>query len=115
MMYGDLPYEVLSIPVAKFQTDIAQVGSVGMQTTSGDITVDRFIFVNLSNYSEIPDDIVPPDPDPVDPDPIDPDPPKPKGCGAVNTVSAAILLSGLTVLTAAAYLIIRYKKKKLKN
>lgn len=107
LMYGDLPYDVLNEPVAEFAVDCAVPGWVGVATVSGGITLDRFVFVNLSDYSEIPDDVVPPDPeDPDEPDnPDTPDNPEKGGCGGCGSTGGigGMLGGGLAVIALAAF------------
>lgn len=107
LMYGDLPYDVLNEPVAEFAVDCAVPGRVGVATASGGITLDRFVFVNLSDYSEIPDDVVPPDPeDPDEPDnPDKPDNPEKGGCGGCGSTGGigGMLGGGLAVIALAAF------------
>lgn len=117
LMYGDLPYDVLNEPVAEFDVDCAVPGRVGVATVSGGIALDRFVFVNLSDYSEIPDDVVPPDPEePEEPDdPNKPEEPEKGGCGGCGSTGGigGMLGGGLAVIALAAFGLF-YTRKRIK-
>jgi hypothetical protein len=93
MMHGNQPYEILNIPIASFNMEFEKIGTVGISTLTGGVTIDRFIFVNYSDYSEIPDDIVPPDPDPI-PEPEKPVTPEPESGCKQSCKSAGFLSDG---------------------
>lgn len=117
LMYGDLPYDVLNEPVAEFDVDCTVPGRVGVATVSGGIALDRFVFVNLSDYSEIPDDVVPPDPEePEEPDdPNKPEEPEKGGCGGCGSTGGigGMLGGGLAVIVLAAFGLF-YTRKRIK-
>ncbi len=117
LMYGDLPYDVLNEPVAEFAVECAVPGRVGVATVSGGIALDRFVFVNLSDYSEIPDDVVPPDPEePEEPDdPNKPEEPEKGGCGGCGSTGGigGMLGGGLAVIALAAFGLF-YTRKRIK-
>lgn len=117
LMYGDLPYDVLNEPVAEFAVECAVPGRVGVATVSGGIALDRFVFVNLSDYSEIPNDVVPPDPEePEEPDdPNKPEEPEKGGCGGCGSTGGigGMLGGGLAVIALAAFGLF-YTRKRIK-
>lgn len=55
LTYGDLPMETLNEPVAKMVVNAPTSGNVGIASISGGITLDRFVFINLTGEMEIPD------------------------------------------------------------
>lgn len=55
LTYGDLPMETLNEPVAKFVVNAPLSGQIGVTSLSGGITLDRYVFINLTGEIEIPD------------------------------------------------------------
>ena len=55
LTYGDLPMETLNEPVAKFVVNAPLSGQIGVTSLSGGITLDRYVFINLTGAIEIPD------------------------------------------------------------
>lgn len=115
LTYGNLPMETLNEPVAKFTVSAPLVGQVGIATTSGGLTLDRYIFINYTGELEIPDAEVEqdtPTPPPSGGDDVgggddnndNNDNNDKKGCKSVISVAAVV---GLLPL---AYIALRYKK-----
>ena len=55
LTYGNLPMETLNEPVAKFAVTAPLAGQVGVATTSGGLTLDRYVLINYTGEVEIPD------------------------------------------------------------
>ena len=118
LLYGDLPADSLNFPVAEFDIKTDRVGTLGIFTQSGSLEIDRFAFVNLSSYDEIPDDVRPPEP----PKPVVPEKPEPNddkdggGCGCGGVASGGTIgTSIIAILFVCAALALCAKRKKDKN